>query len=57
MASGRRCSRRAVVVVLGSVVAAGCTAFGPYALDQTRLHYNGSSLPIVGKGAQFPRVI
>jgi len=26
--------------VLGSVVAAGCTTLGPYALDQTRLHYN-----------------
>jgi hypothetical protein len=31
---------RAVAVVLGSVVAAGCTTLGPYALDQTRLHYN-----------------
>ena len=31
---------RAGVVVLGSVVAAGCTTLGPYALDQTRLHYN-----------------
>jgi hypothetical protein len=32
--------RRAVVVVLGSVLEAGCTTLGPYALDQTRLHYN-----------------
>ena len=31
---------RVVAVVLGSVVAAGCTTLGPYALDQTRLHYN-----------------
>ena len=31
---------RAVAVVLGSMVAAGCTTLGPYALDQTRLHYN-----------------
>src|SRR5262249_46158915 len=40
MVIGRRCLRRAVVVVLGSVLAAGCTTLGPYALDQTRLHYN-----------------
>jgi hypothetical protein len=37
---GRWGMRRAVAVVLGSVVAAGCTNLGPYALDQTRLHYN-----------------
>jgi hypothetical protein len=37
---GRWGLRRAVAVVLGSVVAAGCTNLGPYALDQTRLHYN-----------------
>src|SRR5262249_15493837 len=40
MVIGRRCLRRAVVVVLGSILAAGCTTLGPYALDQTRLHYN-----------------
>ncbi len=40
MLIGRRRMRRALVVVLGSVVTAGCTTFGPYALDQTRLHYN-----------------
>ena len=40
MLIGRWGIRRAVVVVLGSVVAAGCTTFGPHALDQTRLHYN-----------------
>jgi hypothetical protein len=40
MVSGRRCLRYAVVVVLGSVVAAGCTTFGPRVLDQTRLQYN-----------------
>src|SRR5262249_45835183 len=37
---GRWGMRRAVAVVLGSVVAAGCTTLGPDALDQTRLHYN-----------------
>src|SRR5262249_10470484 len=37
---GRWGVRRAVAVVLGSVLAAGCTTLGPYALDQTRLHYN-----------------
>src|SRR5215467_10517099 len=40
MVIGRWCIRRAVVVMLGSVLAAGCTTLGPYALDQTRLHYN-----------------
>src|ERR1700757_427780 len=40
MVIGRWCMWRAVVVVLGSVLAAGCTTLGPYALDQTRLHYN-----------------
>ena len=28
------------MVVLSSVVAAGCTTLGPHALDQTRLYYN-----------------
>src|SRR5262252_130249 len=37
---GRWGMRRVVAVVLGSMVAAGCTTLGPYALDQTRLHYN-----------------
>src|SRR5215471_11171004 len=37
---GRWDMRRAAAVVLVSVVAAGCTTLGPYALDQTRLHYN-----------------
>jgi hypothetical protein len=32
--------RSAVVAVLWSVVAAGCTTLGPQALDQTRLQYN-----------------
>ncbi len=36
----RWCMRRAVVVVLSSVLAAGCTTFGQYTMDQTRLHYN-----------------
>ena len=40
MWSGRWGRWRVVAVVLGSVVAAGCTTLGPYALDQTRLHYN-----------------
>src|SRR5712691_7791970 len=40
MVIGRWCMRRAVVVVLSSVLAAGCTTLGPYALDQTRLYYN-----------------
>jgi hypothetical protein len=37
---GRWGLRRAVAVVLGSVVAAGYTNLGPYALDKRRLHYN-----------------
>ena len=40
MLFGRWCRQRAVVVVLGSVLATGCTPYGPYALDQTRLQYN-----------------
>jgi len=40
MIIGRWCMRRAVVVVLGGLLVAGCTTLGPYALDQTRLHYN-----------------
>src|SRR5215475_15613663 len=37
---GRWDMRRAVAVVLVSMVAAGCPTFGPRALEQTRLHYN-----------------
>src|SRR5262252_4925201 len=37
---GRWDMRRAAAVVLVSVVAAGCTTLGPYALDQMRLQYN-----------------
>jgi len=40
MLIGRRGIRRAVVAVLGSVLAAGCTTLGPHALGQTRLRYN-----------------
>src|SRR5262249_12839868 len=40
MEIGRWCLWRAVVVVLGSVITAGCPTFGPRALEQTRLHYN-----------------
>ena len=40
MVIGRWGMRRAVAVVLGSVLVTGCTTFGPYALDRTRLHYN-----------------
>src|SRR3989454_8196744 len=40
MVIGRWSMRRAVVVLLGSILAAGCTTLGPDALDQTRLHYN-----------------
>src|SRR2546430_4761510 len=40
MVIGRWSMRRAVVVMLGSILAAGCTTLGPDALDQTRLHYN-----------------
>ena len=40
MMIGRWCMWRAVAAVLGSVVAAGCSTFGPHALEQTRLHYN-----------------
>jgi len=40
MVSRRWCLWRAIVVVLGSVVAVGCTTFGPHVLGQMRLHYN-----------------
>ena len=40
MTIGRRSIRSALGVVLGSVVATGCTTLGPQALDQTRLQYN-----------------
>jgi len=40
MVIGRWSMRRAVVVLLGSILAAGCTTLGPDALDQTRLQYN-----------------
>jgi len=40
MAIGRRGMWRAVAAVLGSIVVAGCTTFGPHVLDQTRLRYN-----------------
>src|SRR5712691_2340339 len=40
MVIGRWCLWRAVAVLLGSVVAAGCPTFGPHALEQTRLQYN-----------------
>jgi len=40
MVSRRWCLWRAIVVVLGSVVAVGCTTFGPHVLGQMRLQYN-----------------
>jgi hypothetical protein len=40
MVSRRWCLWRAIVVVLGSVVAVGCPTFGPHVLGQMRLQYN-----------------
>src|SRR6266581_3616569 len=62
MMIGRWCMWRAVAAVLGSVVAAGCSTFGPHALEQTRLNIvrlrytdTPSSLAVSAIAAQFER--